>query len=129
MRSERCADGRARESPARFIDIVRIGLPRMDVESILCRRWYPGVNPGCEPRGETSARERNINRGHQMLLRNVVAGRDFDRTPSRVRSPDDPDGTRLDPSRVAASPLKIDGRRGPPGFPISSQRIRRFVNT
>lgn len=64
------------ESPTRFIDIVRIGLPRTGIESILRRQRYRQVNPDCEPRRDAGTRERNINRGDQMLLRNTV-GRDF----------------------------------------------------
>jgi len=64
------------ESPTRFIDIVHIGLPRTGIESILCRQRYRQVNLDCEPRRDAGTRERNINRGDQMLLRNTV-DRDF----------------------------------------------------
>lgn len=61
------------ESPTRFIDIVRIvGLPRTGIESILRRQRYRQVNPDCEPRRDAGTRERNINRGDQMLLRNTA---------------------------------------------------------
>jgi len=60
------------ESPTRFIDIVRIGLPRTGIESILRRQRYRQVNPDCEPRRDAGTREWNINRGDQMLLRNTV---------------------------------------------------------
>lgn len=60
------------ESPTRFIDIVRIGLPRTGIESILRRQRYRQVNPDCEPRRDAGTRERNINRADQMLLRNTA---------------------------------------------------------
>ena len=60
------------ESPTRFIDIVRVGLPRTGIESILRRQRYRQVNPDCEPRRDAGTREWNINRGYQMLLRNTV---------------------------------------------------------
>jgi len=66
------------ESPARFIDIARIGLPRYEhridlIPSAVSLR----VNPDCEPRGDAGTRERNINREDRMLLRSS-AGRDLD---------------------------------------------------
>lgn len=78
----------ASKAPARFIDIVRIGLPttgeargRGAIESILYRQRYRRVNPNRashqQPREHTRTEYQSRD---QMLLRSV-AGRDFESSP------------------------------------------------
>lgn len=102
------------ESPTRFIDIVRIGLPRTGIESILRRQRYHQVNPDCELRRDASTRERNINRGDQMLLRNTV-DRDFFFDRCRVYPTFVADLLHLAVRRVAS--VKIDGTQDVHGIP------------
>jgi hypothetical protein len=59
-RRMRSVSVRASKAPARFIDIVRIGLPRTGIESILCRQRYRRVNPNRASHEETRAHANGI---------------------------------------------------------------------
>jgi len=85
--AERVCTRGASKAPARFIDIVRIGLPRTGIESILCRQRYRRVNPNRASHEETRARADGISIAGSNAFKESAGGREYRSTigvPSRV---------------------------------------------